>query len=99
MKKLSLILPLLTLSGCAYLHSITYDPSTGKRQTVATAYTLFDANNQLAKFKNTSNVTTNGQWGAGTTLSGLQEQSETSTNLNSLIGTVVNAAVKGATGK
>jgi hypothetical protein len=82
-------------SGCAYVHSVTYDPTNGKRQTSATAYTLFDANSQLAKFRNTSATTTNGQWGAGTSVTGLEQSSATTTNFNELVGTVVQAAVVG----
>jgi hypothetical protein len=93
MKYKSLLLVLL-LNGCAWVHSKTYS-DTGKLQTKVIAFTVCDSHNSLTKLRNSNATTTNGMYGAGTSLSGL-DQSATTTNMNEIIGVVVQAAVKGA---
>jgi hypothetical protein len=97
MKKLLLILP-LALCGCAAVHSTTWNDQ-GKRKSYVYAVTFFDAHSDLAKFRNATDTTTNGQFSAGTSIGSLNQTSQTTTNFNELVGTIVNAAVKGATGK
>ncbi len=94
MKRLTLLLPVLSLAGCAFLHSVTYDPLTGKRSTSATAYTIFDANSTLVKFNNRASATTNGTWAPGTSIGSLNESSSTS-NLVSIIGAVAQGVAAG----
>jgi hypothetical protein len=98
----------LFLCGCAFLHSKTtrtYSILPGgtitnvTEKTVATAYTLWDANSSLAKFRNQSSQSGYGSntFAPGTYMSALNE-SATSTNINDLVGTIVGAAVKAAAG-
>ena len=106
-KILSLLsLSAVLLSGCAFLHSTTtrkYSVLPGgnitnvTEKTVATAYTLWDANSSLAKFRNQSSPSSYGSnnFAPGTYLSNVTMDS-TSTNINALVGTIVSAAVEGA---
>jgi hypothetical protein len=103
------ILSMVLFCGCAFLHSTTtrtYSVLPGgtitnvTEKTVATAYTLWDANSTLAKFRNQSSPSGFGSntFAPGTYMQNLNESS-TSTNINELIGVVVGAAVKAAVGK
>lgn len=100
MKALLVLVPCIALSGCAYLHSTTTrgvdQYGSPVETTKATGITWFDSHNELTKFRNSSGYGTNGVWAPGTSVSGLNQQSQTTTNLNDLIGTVVGAAVKAA---
>lgn len=97
---------LLLLPGCAMLHSdterATTDPATGRpviEKTHARAYTCFDANAALAKFRNspTAQIGTNGYvMPAGTSLSGL-DQTSSSPNLD--LGTILGQAMRTFTGQ
>jgi hypothetical protein len=94
-----LSLLLIPLCGCAYLSSKTQSTrDTNGFEIVTTrvrSYTLFDGEAQLAKFANRGTMTQSNQWAAGTTI-GAMNQSSSSTNINELIGAVVQGAVKGA---
>lgn len=103
------LIGVMLLVGCAFLHSTTtrtYSVLPGgtitnvTEKTVATAYTLWDANSTLAKFRNQSSPSGYGSntFAPGTYMQNLNESS-TSTNINELIGVVVGAAVKAAVGK
>lgn len=98
----------LTLTGCAYVHSTTQTPEVavvdgkpvivGYQRTHMTGFTLFDANNALTKVhinSDTGKVGTN-TFSPGISFGSVSEQSQTTTNFNDLIGTVVGAAVKAA---
>lgn len=86
MKKL-LFIPLILLTGCAYLSSDTRTPigtvliGTNTTYLYATtharAVTLFDANSSLTKFRNSNGGPTNA-WSSGTVASGINEQSSAS---------------------
>lgn len=92
-----LLLTLLTISGttgCAYLDSDTHQ-WTGTNgvvhsETHARAYTVFDANNQLTKFRNSNGGPSN-VWTSGTTISGLNESSSAS-NVVAIINAAAGAA-------
>lgn len=90
----------LLLAGCAYMHSTTTratDPKTGviTETTVATGYTMFDGNAQLAKFSNRSGyVDGTNRLAPGTYVSGLQESSSSS-NLVLILPGVAGAVVQG----
>ena len=86
----------LVVSGCAHVSSRTTkttDPKTGvtTEETKVIAYSLWDSENELSKLRNS----TGGTNGSGTYIGALN-QASTSTNLNQLIGVVVDAAVKAA---
>lgn len=83
------------LCGCARLHSTTWDATTGKRTSYVTVTTFYDSQSALTKFQNRASLTQSNEWAAGTSVGSLN-QSATSTNLNDLVGTVVQAAVAGA---
>ena len=95
----------ILFSGCAYLHSTTYRSTvtstngvvTVTEVTKARATTFFDAQSQLARFKNGSDISLVGsnRFAAGTYLVGL-DQSSSTTNLNNIINAVVAGAVQGA---
>lgn len=97
------LLALVLLCGCAVLRSNTtkYDASTGEAtdHTHVTVITFFDAHSDLTKFRNTTGQVGNGSnvWSypAGTTIGGLNQE-VTSTNLDQLIGIIVQSAVTGA---
>jgi len=86
-------------SGCAYVRSVTDKTTDGKgitsERTVVRAYTLFDSQSQLTKFRNTTGGPTSNAWVSGTSIGTLNE-SASSTNLNTLVGDVVGAAVGAA---
>lgn len=94
MKKL---LPLLLLCGCAYQSSKLYDPATGNVVARSRTYTFWDSQSSLAKLHiDTVAVTNkNGTWSPGISISGLNQETS-STNLNELIGIVIQGAVTGA---
>jgi hypothetical protein len=95
-----LLLPLL--DGCAYLTSNTTkttDPATHvvMEKTRVRVYTLWDSTSGLSKFRNsTGGVGTNGFILTGGTTIGTLDQSSTSTNINELLGVIVQGAVMGA---
>ena len=87
------------LTSCSFLHSETkrvLDPKTGviSESTSARAFTLFDANASLTKFRNQSSPSATNQWAAGTFISGLNESS-TSSNLTSIVAAVAAGVVQG----
>ena len=90
-------LPLLLLCGCAYQSSKLYDPATGNLAAKSRTYTLFDSQSSLAKLHIDTMLATNknGVWSPGISISGLNQESS-STNLNELIGVLVQGAVAGA---
>jgi hypothetical protein len=89
------VLGLVLLTGCARLHSTTWDPNTGERTSYVTCTTFFDGQSGLTKFQNRATTTHSNEWAAGTTIGNLNQQAS-STNLNELIGVIVQSAVKGA---
>ena|SRR6266516_416627 len=99
-KLVSMLLCLLPLAGCAYMHSTTTratDPRTGivTETTSARAYAFFDSNAALTKFINRSGyVGGTNMYAPGTYVSGLNE-SATSTNLVGIISAVASGVVKG----
>ncbi len=95
MKRLLLLIPVAVLPGCANLHSTTWDATTGQRTSYATVTTFFDSQSALTKFQNRASTVHSNEWSAGTSI-GTLNQSASSTNLNELIGIVVQAAVQGA---
>jgi hypothetical protein len=97
MKKLILLLPLL--SGCAYLRStttsITGTNGITTAKTTVRAYSLFDANAQLTRFRNsTGSPSTNGI-APGTYVGSLNESSSAS-NLVNAITVGIGAGLKAA---
>lgn len=103
MKKLSYILPLVCLVGCAYLSSDTRTPigvqANGTNPptmlyatTHARAVTMFDANSSLTKFRNSNGGPTN-TWTPGTVASGVNEQSSAS-NLVAILNAAAAIASK-----
>jgi len=93
MKTTILLLLTATLTGCAYLRSTTLtqtDPKTGiiTQKTVVRAYTLFDANAQLTRFRNSNGATNTNTWPAGTTVGTINEQS----SLSNIVLILQNAA-------
>ncbi len=91
MKKLLPIIALSLSCGCSSVHSTTENADGTK--TKVWAYTLFDGQSELAKFKNTAGGGTNKA--SGTTIGSLSESSNT-TNLVPLISGIVEGAVRGA---
>ncbi len=91
------LLPLLLLCGCAYQSSKLYDPGTGKMVAKSRTYTIWDSQSSLSKLKiDTVAVTNkNGTWSPGISISGLNQETS-STNINELIGVLVQGAVAGA---
>jgi len=89
------LLLVLSVPGCAYLHSTTQSSTDGTVTTRVTSYTIFDSNAELAKFRNAGQLTRSNEWAPGTTIGSLN-QSSSSTNLTEIIGAVVGAAVKAA---
>lgn len=102
--KLHACLPvLLLLTGCAFIHSKTLRTTDSKgvvtETTTATGYSLFDANNSLAKFRNQSGPSSPTNFAAGTYVSQLNETSSTSnvvSILNAMGGLVGQAAAAAA---
>jgi len=78
-----LTLALLALTGCAFLQSSTTSPDGSK--TRVGCLTFFDSQSALAKFRNASTTTSNGQWSAGTTIGSLNQESS-GTNVVALVG-------------
>ena len=83
---LSLACGIVLLSGCAFLSSHTVTPVVvnvngtnviAKATTDARAWTFFDANSVLAKFRNSNGGPTN-TYTAGTVASGINESSSSS---------------------
>jgi len=77
-------------TGCAVMTSTT-SKQAGVETTTLKVYTLFDSSSALSKAANHVTDKT-----SGTTVSGL-DQSSSSTNLNSIVESIVGAAVKAAT--
>lgn len=97
MKRLA-VLPLILLASCAFLHSKTEtNPTTGEIETKVTAMTFFDSQSQLTKFQNRGVLTSSNEWAPGTSIGSLNLEA-TSTNLNQILGIVVQKAVEGAVG-
>lgn len=95
MKTKILILALVALTGCAYLRSTTEtqtDPKTGlvTSRTVVRAFTVFDAQAQLSKFRNSTGGPTN-TFTMGTTVGSVNEQSSAS-NIVAIIEAAAAAA-------
>jgi hypothetical protein len=94
---------LLLLSGCAFVHTSTTqripDPANTNRcavvKTHMTAAALFDASTVLNKLVVRGTGTKTNEYAPGTYVGGLNEFSS-STNLNTLIQSVVAGAVQGA---
>ncbi len=95
MKCLFLIVLCLPLASCARLHSTTWDASTGERTSYVTVTTFFDSTSALTKFQNRASLTQSNEWAAGTSVGSLN-QTATSTNLDALVGLIVQSAVAGA---
>lgn len=110
MKNIIVLLSIVMLaSGCAYMRSETKDPvisvvSSNKvevayKLTLVRAYTLFDSQSALTKFRNTTGQVGNGSniwsYAPGTSIGGL-DQAASGTNFNDLVGTIVGAAVSAA---
>lgn len=97
MKRLA-VLPLILLVSCAYLTSNTStNPQTGEITTRVRAITLFDSQSALTKFQNRGVMTSSNEWAPGTSIGSLNQEA-TSTNLNQILGIVVQKAVEGAVG-
>ena len=95
MKKLLLFCLGAALTGCAYLRSTTLtatDPKSGlvTQRTTVRAYSLFDAQAQLTKFRNSNGGPTN-TYTAGTSVGSLTESSSASNIVN-----IINAAAAAA---
>lgn len=97
MEKLILLALLVLLSGCAYNMAKLYDPATGELVAKSRTFTFFDSQSSLAKLHIDSLGVTNshGSFSPGISISGLSQESS-STNINTLMSTVVSAAVAGA---
>jgi len=99
MKRLALILPLALLCGCAYLRSSTTKKPDGSENTIVRVCTFFDSTSSLTKFRNTTGQAGTGSnvWAypSGSTI-GAYDASVTSSNLDQLIGLIVQGAVAGA---
>jgi uncharacterized protein YceK len=80
---------LLAFSGCSSLHSTTTSPDGSK--TTVRAFTLFDGNSDLAKFKNSAGGTNKA---SGTSIGSLSESSN-STNLVPVISGVAEGVIRG----
>lgn len=95
---LLLLLPILVLSnsGCAYVNSNTRVETGTNGVSVATtharAYTIFDANAQLTKFRNSTGGPTN-TFTQGTAVTGLNESSNAS-NIVAIINAAASVAAK-----
>jgi hypothetical protein len=96
MKRITYLPLALFLTGCAFIHSTTLTDKQGRIVTHVTSYTLFDSQAALTKFQNRGTLTSSNEWSPGTSIGALNQQSQTTTNFNDLIGTVVKAAVQGA---
>lgn len=95
-----------SFTGCAYLRSTTMDPvvtvhtngvvTVAYKKTSVRAFTAFDSNSALAKFRNTTGGPsgTNG-WAPGTWIGSL-DQSSTTSNAVPIIEAVASGAVQGA---
>lgn len=103
-KTMSLLIALAVLPGCAYVGSRTAkstDPKTGivTEVTRMRAYTLWDSQSSLTKFRNTTGQVGNGSnvWSypSGTSLGSLAEQSTSNTNLANVLSAIAEGAVKG----
>ena len=85
-------------TSCSFLHSETKRTVDARgmitETTSARAFTFFDANASLTKFRNQSSSSSTNQWAAGTYISGLNESSST-TNLTSIISAVATGVVQG----
>lgn len=98
------LLGVFGFSGCAYLRSETraaIDPQTNVRveRTVVRAYTLFDSQSQLAKFRNSTGATgSNGFVIPPGTSIGQLDTASSGTNAVNLLEGVVGAAVRAAAG-
>lgn len=60
-----------------------------------TVTTFFDSTSALTKFQNRASLTQSNEWAAGTSVGSLN-QTATSTNLDALVGLIVQSAVAGA---
>lgn len=80
--------------GCAYLSSTTYDATTGQRTTKVRSFEFFDANAQLTKFHNRSELTRSNEWAPGTTIGTLNQESS-GTNTVDLVRGIAEGIVKG----
>ena len=87
---------LLLLCGCAYNTAKLYDPGSGKLVGKSRTLTFFDSQSSLAKLHIDTMPVTNrhGSFSPGISISGLNLES-TSTNLNSLVGTVAEGVASG----
>jgi len=89
-------LVLLLICGCAYNSAKLYDPATGKLVGKSRTLTFFDSQSSLAKLHIDTMPVTNrhGSFSPGISISGLNQET-TSTNLDSLIGTVAEGVAAG----
>jgi len=104
---LALLPAALLASGCAYMHSktestVTRTPWAGtnfitvtKQRTSARAYTLFDANASLTKFRNQSSTSSTNSFSPGTSVQGLSE-SASSTNAAAALNAISSLATAAA---
>lgn len=101
LKSILLSLPLLSVIGCAHLSSTTSTPIVvnvngtnviAYATTSAKAITVFDANSQLTKFRNSNGGPTN-SYSAGTVASGV-DQNSSSSNLVSILNAAAAIASK-----
>lgn len=86
------------IQGCAYNRSVTLEttnPKTGEivKKTTARAYTLFDSQSALTGVQ-VKVGDTNGA--NGTFIASLNQQAQTTTNFNAMVGTIIESAVAGA---
>ena|SRR5258706_2246665 len=93
-----LVLSFLLFCGCAYNTAKLYDPTTGKLVGKSRTITFFDSKSSLAKLHIDTMAVTNhhGSFSPGISISGLNQESS-STNLNTLIGTVAEGVASGVT--
>ena len=99
MKRTLFILPLALLCGCAYLRSSTTKAPDGSENTIVRVVTFFDSQSQLTKFRNTPGqvgTSSNSYSYPGGTVIGTYDASVTSSNLEQLVGLIVQGAVAGA---
>ncbi len=99
MRRTLIALPLVLLTGCAYLRSSTTKNCEGDEKTIVRVITFFDSQSQLTKFRNTPGQIGNGSniWSypGGTTI-GTYDAYATSTNFVDLAKAMMQGAMEGA---
>jgi hypothetical protein len=108
MKRLIPAVFAILLTGCAYVHTHTWERQPNRPpfpitqtngacvvETSVTAFALFDAQTVMQKMVVRGRTVQTNEYSPGTYIGGLNEAAS-GTNFNDLLGTVVGAAVKAA---